>query len=328
MSGGTRNIQEEILKGKQQTLGQFIWNGETGQFLGRTGGSWGKIFVFYCIYYGFLAGFFSICMFLFYQTLDTQKQPKYIPGDGGSILKNPSLGYRPRPPSDNIESSLIIYSNDDEKSYTKWTSSIDELVEGIENAKMNYSEKATGDNVKQDCSSDNPPGTEEVCNYDITQFEGSECTKENKWGYTGDSPCVVLKLNRMYGWEPKVFESVTELPGDMPTQLSDHIKSQENNGSIPAVLWVSCEGEGPVDREMLPNGVNYAPTQGFPYYYFPYSNQENYRSPILAVQFVKPTPNIIIDVVCKIWGKEIKYDKKGAIGMVHFELLRESRSGQ
>merc|ERR1711872_866465 len=127
--------QEEILRGKQATFGEFIWNGETGQFLGRTGGSWGKIFAFYCIYYGFLAAFFSLCMFLFYQTLDTEMKPKYTPGNYDSILRNPSMGYRPRPPKDNIESSMLYYSNDDADTYAKWTSSINALIEGTEDPK-------------------------------------------------------------------------------------------------------------------------------------------------------------------------------------------------
>jgi len=321
----SQKIQEEILKGKQQTFGDFIWNSETGAFLGRTAGSWGKIFVFYCIYYGFLAGFFSLCMFLFYQTLDTEKNPKYIPGDGGSILKNPSLGYRPRPPKDNIESSMIWYDHGNNNTYSKWASSINDLIEGIENPKMNYLVPATGDNVKADCSAENAPVGEEVCNYDVSFFEGSACSKENDWGYSSDSPCVVLKLNRMIGWTPNVYATVTELPDDMPATLRTHIKAQAGeNGTIPEVLWISCDGEGPMDRENL-GEVTYTPTQGFEKFYFPYNNQENYRSPLLAVQFVTPKQNIIIDVVCKIWGKEIKYDKKGAIGMVHFEILRETK---
>merc|ERR1711962_1619700 len=50
--------QEAILRGKQETFGEFIWNSERGEFLGRTGTSWMKISTFYCIYYGFLAAFF------------------------------------------------------------------------------------------------------------------------------------------------------------------------------------------------------------------------------------------------------------------------------
>lgn len=317
------------------TMGQWIYNGETSQCFGRTGTSWGKIFIFYVTYYLFLAGFFSLCMFLFYQTLDTVELPKYSPGNEDSILKNPSLGFRPRPPMDNIESSMIRYSSDKAWTYSTWTNSLNALIKGKEETKKirDYSKKQTGENIIF-CNTTSIPDQEagQVCNYDVS-FLGTECTEENSWGYASDSPCILLKLNRMIGWTPKVFEKLEELPKDMPKQLKDHIKNEtmNNENKVPKMLWISCDGESPIDREMLGSldadrGVKYFPDQGFPDYYFPYTNQANYKSPLIAVRFIKPSPNILINILCKIWGKKINYDKKGGIGMVHFELLKEVRT--
>jgi len=318
------------LRGKQMTFGQFIWNGETSECFGRTGTSWAKIFIFYCTYYLFLAGFFSLCMFLFYQTLDTVNMPKYSPGAEDSILKNPSLGYRPRPPSNNIESSMIRYSSEKPKTYEHWAESIDALIEGREETKKirDYSKAQSGDNIIS-CNATTHPkeGTDEVCNYDVS-FLGEECKSDKSWGYTSDSPCIVLKLNRMIGWTPKVYETLKELPKEMPKTLKDHIKkeTEANNNVVPKMLWVSCDGESPMDREMLgsldeTSGVKYFPQPGFPDYFFPYNNQANYKSPLIAVRFHKPRPNILIHVSCTLYAKDITYSNKDAIGLVRMQLL-------
>lgn len=53
------------------------------------------------------------------------------------------------------------------------------------------------------------------------------------------------------------------------------------------MIWVSCEGENPADKEYLPNIV-LTPHYGFPAYYFPYTKTPGYRSPIIGVQIVEP----------------------------------------
>jgi hypothetical protein len=52
-------------------------------------------------------------------------------------------------------------------------------------------------------------------------------------------------------------------------------------------VWLSCEGETPADVENM-GPIQYLPRPGFPGYYFPYNNTENYLSPIVPVRFEKP----------------------------------------
>ena len=35
-------------------------------------------------------------------------------------------------------------------------------------------------------------------------FQG-DCTLENNYGYKEGKPCILLKLNRIYGWNPEPF---------------------------------------------------------------------------------------------------------------------------
>lgn len=53
-------------------------------------------------------------------------------------------------------------------------------------------------------------------------------------------------------------------------------------------IWVSCQGENPADVESITSNLNYFPTRGFPYYYYPYTNIEGYLSPLVAVQVTHP----------------------------------------
>uniref|UniRef100_A0A3Q0S9I1 ATPase Na+/K+ transporting subunit beta 3b n=1 Tax=Amphilophus citrinellus TaxID=61819 RepID=A0A3Q0S9I1_AMPCI len=55
---------------KEGSWKDFIYNPRTGEFLGRTAGSWGLILLFYLIFYGFLGGMFSLTMWVMLQTLD------------------------------------------------------------------------------------------------------------------------------------------------------------------------------------------------------------------------------------------------------------------
>lgn len=54
------------------------------------------------------------------------------------------------------------------------------------------------------------------------------------------------------------------------------------------MIWVSCEGELPVDVENI-GPVKYFPRRGFPGYFFPFKNQKGYMQPIIAVRFMRPT---------------------------------------
>lgn len=128
------------------------------------------------------------------------------------------------------------------------------------------------------------PGFENVCKVDVSNFD--LCKPENAYGYNRSSPCIFLKLNRIYGWIPEYYNDIYDLPVDMPLDLKEYI------GSLPEPnrnqIWVSCRGENPSDRDVL-NDVEYYPSRGFPSYYFPYLNAKGYLSPLVGVRFVRPT---------------------------------------
>lgn len=87
-----------------------------------------KILLFYVIFYAVLAGFFGAMLTVFYQTLDPNA-PKWQL-DNSLIGSNPGLGFRPMPPSSNVESTLIWYKASDEGNFLHWTRELDKFLEG------------------------------------------------------------------------------------------------------------------------------------------------------------------------------------------------------
>lgn len=165
-----------------------------------------------------------------------------------------------------------------------------------------------GSNIEE-CSYKKPPNRGKVCAVKIQTGFGP-CTQENHYSYHLNEPCIFLKLNKIYGWKPELYNTTENLPDKMPTSLKNEINSTITGPNPDEVsihylffpyfffflkillffqankIWVSCEGENPADIEHI-GAVKYYPTNGFPYFYFPYENSEGYMSPLVAVHFSK-----------------------------------------
>lgn len=305
-NGGVQEFQFHLQKNetKWESFKKAIYDPSTKAVLGRTGKSWGQLLIFYAIFYAVLAALFAICMQgLFASLSDTE--PTWTL-DRSLIGTNPGLGFRPI--SDRTEEgSLIWYNMTNQTEITKWVHLVDKFLEPYQNAQ-------TGKNYVN-CDFDQPPAEGKVCITDISKIMGN-CNKEQAYGYNSSAPCIFLKLNRIFGWEPKYY---TKPLDDMPQDLKNHINnisSQEEKKQI----WVSCEGVDDVDKEHI-ESFNYFP-RGFASYYYPYKNYPNYISPIIAVQPVNISPNVIVSIECRAWAENIIY-RGGSLnraGSVQFEV--------
>lgn len=294
-------------------LGKFLYDEKEGTCMGRTRQSWAKIGIFYSIFYGILAALVAICMWVFFQTLDP-RIPKWKL-EASLIGTNPGLGFRPLPPEENVESTLIWYKGTDYANFKTWTESLNEFLAVYKTPGLT---PGRGQNIFN-CDYNQPPPPGQVCDVDIKGW--SPCTQENHYSYHRNAPCVFLKLNKIYGWIPEYYNTSTDLPEKMPAELKEHIQKEETTGGKKLnTVWVSCEGENPADVENI-GPVKYYPNRGFPGYFYPYENSEGYLSPLVAVHFERPGRGIIINIECKAWAHNIKHDRKDRIGSVHFELM-------
>lgn len=146
-------------------------------------------------------------------------------------------------------------------------------------------------------------------------------------------------MNKIFSWEPVFFEP-DNLPGNMPETLKTHIQK----ASTEKVVWVSCEGEYPADKEHI-GELSYFTSQGnngFNGNFYPFKKQAGYKQPLVAVQFKNATrefimhtnviriilksissstEGVIINIECKAWAKNIEHDRTDRRGSVHLELM-------
>lgn len=292
---------------------QGIWNSETHQFLGRTAKSWGGILTFYVIFYGCLAVFFAACMKVLLATIDDH-QPKWRLEES-IIGTNPGMGFRPMPAVD--EGSLIWYEAKNSSNTAIWTKSLDKFLD-----KYNNTERLPGKGLNQViCDYDRGPGENKACAVNINSPEWGPCIYKNNYSYPKASPCIFLKLNRIYGWVPHFYNDTSKLPPEMPDQLKQHIKNITNKKELNTI-WVDCYGEAPADREHI-GEVAYYPQRGFPGYYYPFKNVEGYLSPLVAVHLKRPKLNTLINIECRAWAKNIVYrhSLQNREGSVHLEVM-------
>nr|XP_023014837.1 sodium/potassium-transporting ATPase subunit beta-2-like [Leptinotarsa decemlineata] len=300
--------------GKWEGFRQFLWNPETSQFLGRTGSSWGKIILFYILFYIVLIGFFAALMAVFYQTLDPTK-PKWEL-EKSLIGNNPGLGFRPMPPESNVESTLIWYKSSDKGNVNYWQEELRKFLKPYERDDTT----TAAPNVIQ-CAKHQSPPPGKVCEVRVTS-KWHPCLSEAGFGFEDEKggPCIFLKLNKIYNWYPEYYNT-SNLPGS--DQMNEYLRrdiEEAQNIHQHEMVWVTCEGENPADKENI-GPIRYIPHKGFMSQYFPFKNQEGYLSPLVAVHFEQPKRGILINIECKAWAKNIIHDRVDRRGSVHFELM-------
>lgn len=281
----------------------LIYNKDTGEVCTRTPKSWLLIFIFYVIYYSLLAGFWAAMLTVFFQTLEDGR-PKWIAAES-IIGTSPGLGLRPLQDFEHIDSSMIRFSKtnaDGDAGWKGWAARSDEFLKVYSNT-----------TALKDCTAENPSNEKEACKFDLATL--GPCGQDGH-GYDQGKPCIFLKLNRIYGLQ-NTFIDPAAFPEDMPQQLQDHISAQADKEQV----WVDCRGEYPADTEALKSIKYYPEARGFPAKYFPYKNQENYKSPLVAVQFETEKIEQLVHIECRAWAQNIGYNRRDRIGIVHLEVM-------
>jgi len=308
----------------------FLWDPRTKKCMGRTGESWLKIIAFYIVLYIVLAALWSVFFLIFQQTI-SDRYPKWQL-DESLIGTNPGLGFRPQNPPSRADSALISFKIGVDGDYGYW-------INDLSNYMMNF--KGRNVTLKEDCGLDRD--LDAYCPFDSSEIP-PECTLAQNYSFSIGKPCILVKINRIYGWRPQPFE---KKPANFPSEVT----------FIPNNIHITCEGQVSLInllfrvssiyfRSQLITVWSQQPTQHtfqslqndfdkehigpLEYYprsiepkYYPFYNQRGYQSPFVMVQFKSPKYNTLIYVECKAWAKNIEHDRANKRGLTSFELFIE-----
>ncbi|CAF3816288.1 unnamed protein product [Rotaria sp. Silwood1] len=95
-------------------------------------------------------------------------------------------------------------------------------------------------------------------------------------------------------------------------------------------ILVQCNGKNDIDRDFIYeieyfSQMNTKTIGGFHQNFFPYVNQDGYRSPLVFVYFKRIETNVLINVECRAYAQNIDHNDslEYKTGSVHFELIVE-----
>lgn len=269
----------------------FVWNSEKKEFLGRTGSSWLKIFLFYVIFYGCLAGIFIGTIQALLLTLSNYK-PTYQ-----DRVAPPGLSHTPR-----SEKSEIAFTMSDKASYKKYTDAMDTFLK-------QYNEDAQTDATKFEDCGDTPQGSRDrgsvetdknvrkACRFSRSLLSACSGETDQDYGFKDGKPCIIVKLNRIVNYVPKIPVNSTALPVAVQANL------------IP----IHCKNKRDEDADKIGEIKYYGMAEGFPLQYYPYYGKlvhPQYLQPLVAIHFTNLTIGQELRVECRVFGANIDYSEK------------------
>uniref|UniRef100_A0A8C2AQ01 Sodium/potassium-transporting ATPase subunit beta n=1 Tax=Cyprinus carpio TaxID=7962 RepID=A0A8C2AQ01_CYPCA len=188
--------KEEKADEKQSSWKDFFYNPRTGEFIGRTASSWALIFLFYLVFYGFLAGMFTLTMWVMLQTLD-EHTPTYR-----DRVANPGLMIRPR-------SLEIKFNRSIPQQYSMYVQPLESFLQPYNDSLQEANEACPeGVYFEQDDVEE-----KKVCQFKRSVLRQCSGLADSNFGYSEGQPCILVKMNRVIGLKPR---------GDPIASVQDH----------------------------------------------------------------------------------------------------------
>lgn len=297
-------------KSKLGGVGKFIWNSRTKEFCGRDGASWGKVSLFYAIFYLGLGSFFIGMLAVFFQVMPKDKPTYYGESsimNGRGCKLNPGLGFRPQT---DVEDTLIRFdptvAENKDNGYTKQTKNLQNFLDKY------YQLNEDNKNNAIDCKDNNNKDSfkdGKFCKFDYKKlFESSPCTEKNQYGYNTEKPCVLIKLNKIISWEPVTNNSQIGIVCGGETAV--------DKDNVISVTYYSEKADGSLEANNHHGALQAK--------YFPYWSQKGYQAPFIWAQF-QVSPNSLVNIECNGTASNIDYERMNKRGLTKFSLFVDSK---
>ncbi|VDD83830.1 unnamed protein product [Mesocestoides corti] len=202
-------------------------------------------------------------------------------------------------PNIDFLSSVIVYESANPQTYMPYVQNIRTFIYLYE--EVNIRSQDGFANCENGIKSPNEPDL--VCKFYPIVLES--CVKENNYGYDRSEPCIILKINKIYGWLPDIqnktlsnsplvrcfgrYAADFEAFGNLhyyPNITVDGLSMHSNLINIKTLLLLSV---------LCFSGI-------FDSVYFPYIIQYAYRSPLVAVQIKNARRNSLFFVSCRLFN--------------------------
>ncbi|XP_056663778.1 sodium/potassium-transporting ATPase subunit beta-3 isoform X2 [Monodelphis domestica] len=126
--------KEEKKLNPEDNWRNFIYNPLTSEVLGRTAESWGLIFLFYVVFYGFLAALFTFMMWVMLQTL-SDETPKYQ-----DLIASPEYEDSMQEKNIECESGIFFEQKSRSKLACKFSLKILQVCSGLNDSSYGFDE--------------------------------------------------------------------------------------------------------------------------------------------------------------------------------------------
>ncbi|XP_067362387.1 sodium/potassium-transporting ATPase subunit beta-3-like isoform X2 [Channa argus] len=219
--------KKEEMEQRKETWKDFIYNPATGEFLGRSASSWGLILLFYLVFYGFLAGMFSLTMWVMLQTLD-ENVPQHQ-----DRVANPGLVIRPR-------AAEISFNRSDATKYNLYIQQLHELLQQYNDSIQEHNELCmVGEYTEQDNEM-----VKKVCQFKRSTLHQCSGLPDSSFGFAEGKPCIIVKMNRVIGLKPRgdPYINCTAKPDYVQPLVAVKLLLTKDDFNIEQVVECKLEG--------------------------------------------------------------------------------------